>query len=250
MWRGDFSADRACDLVARHAGECPLWDVHITLLDAVSIIETDRTAFIAAVRNVITEEFPITLTAPDIKEWGWGDNVFLRWNADAERERLKILRGRLADAAIEFVVTERADWEKVNDLERLVRATDPGQTGAFADALERFKDLMTAQPLELLYAPNIPLEWYVEKLALGGQLRSRRPPFELSPHVSIATGVGPDEKYGWSSRQVGDYGTPATMEADTASAASGRRHSTDCKPRGRRICVLDAVAVAVRGRHE
>jgi hypothetical protein len=130
MWRGDFSADRACDLVARHAGECPLWDVHITLLDAVSIIETDRTAFIAAVRNVITEEFPITLTAPDIKEWGWGDNVFLRWNADAERERLKILRGRLADAAIEFVVTERADWEKVNDgaaTRTAVRAEHPAR---------------------------------------------------------------------------------------------------------------------------
>jgi hypothetical protein len=229
-WRGELNQHLECELVARHAGECPIWDAHITLLDAVSIVEDDHDSFVQAVRNLLIGYLPITLNEPDIREWSWGHNVFLRWIDDASREKLKDLRKDLAGLANKFVITERLDWEKVNELERLVtclgldralrdemqrvvedqkrsltKLEDLAPPILFTSGLRELKKAMLEGWPELLYAPNVSLVWYVEKLANGGNLASGKLPFPPSPHISVATSVREDEKYGWTAKQVGDY---------------------------------------------
>jgi hypothetical protein len=206
VWSGALNEDRACELVARHAGECPLWGVHGTLLDAIAIIEEDRGAFIEAMTAVLARHEPLVLTHPDIKEWGMGDNVFLRWRKDEQRERLKALREELLETGRPFIVTEALDWEKVNEVDRMVRLAGTSEAVlTFAERLRHLKAILHDVQPTLCYAPNIPLEWYVANLNEGATLPSDTLPFGLEPHISVASAVRADDTYGWTASQVGAY---------------------------------------------
>jgi hypothetical protein len=220
VWRGEFNDDLGCELVCRHAGECPLWDAHGTLLDAITIIEEDRSSFVAAMSHVLQAWKPLSLSHPDIKEWGWGDNVFLRWDDDPQRKELKRLREEISDAASEFAVLERLDWERVNELDRIVSAlrldkdlrdqvVRPAGANAplplFTEGVHRLKGMLQSGWPDFPYAPNIPLEWYVSTLLRAGKLTPGELPFNLSPHISVASGIRDDEKYGWPAAKVSAY---------------------------------------------
>jgi hypothetical protein len=208
VWRGDLNQDRACELIHRHAGECALWDVHGTLLDAIAIIDADRPAFIAELTRVLAAHPPITLSAPEVKDWpGFGNNVFIRWKDDAERMRLQQIRRDLIAAVEPFVVTERVDWEQVNQMDRLVRGAPSGPAAtAFSERLHWLKKSLRTEWPTLLHAPNVPLEWYVDNLKdEADQLPVAKLPFGTAPHISVASAVRDDDRYGWSAAQVGDY---------------------------------------------
>lgn len=207
VWRGELDAHEECELTARHAGECPLWGAHVTLLDAVSILDKDRREFESAQRAVVSAYLPLELAEPHIRQGEWGSNVYLTWRDDEAYGRLRELRHALAAAAREFVVTELLDCEKVNELDRTIEAMHalqpPPEIAPFSQRVERLKALLLRERLELLYAPNVPLEWYVEQLGEAGALRSGVLPFPLSPHMSIATGVRGDERRGLPAEEVG-----------------------------------------------
>lgn len=208
VWRGDLDHDRACELVHRHAGECALWDVHGTLLDAIAIVEADRRAFIAEMTMVLAAHTSITLSTPEIKDWpGFGNNVFLRWEDDAERKRLKLIREALFKAAGPFAVTERVDWEQVNQMDRIVRLAESSPALAeFSERLRWLKESLRTEWPILCHSPNIPLEWYVGNLKdENDKLPEGKLPFGTAPHISVASGVRDDDKYGWSASQVGEY---------------------------------------------
>ena len=193
-----------CELIYRHAGECPLWGAHITLLDAISIIEDDFRAFVEAIREVLSRHLPIAVGHPYVKKWD--DDVFLRWKDKEQRDKLKQLRVELATGAHRFAVTERLDWEKVNDVERLLEAhgTERAPAESFREGLRSLKADMAERWPELLYAPNVPLEWYIAARTKGPLVESKMP-FSPSPHMSVATGVSGDTETGYSAPEVGDY---------------------------------------------
>ena len=67
IWQGALDdKHECCALVARQAGDAPIWRAHVTLLDAVTIIADQREAFVHAVQEVTRQYLPITLTAPEI----------------------------------------------------------------------------------------------------------------------------------------------------------------------------------------
>ena len=61
-WKGELDNHEACAMVARNCGDCLVWGVHATLLDAVAILEDDLDEFSAAMREVLQEYIPITLS--------------------------------------------------------------------------------------------------------------------------------------------------------------------------------------------
>ena len=191
---GEWNKYPECELISRHAGECPVWGAHITLLDAITIIEEDFPAFKETMREVIARHLPIAVGHPHLMKWG--DNVFLRWKDEEGMSKLKDLRVELADAALPFAVTERVDWEKVNEVERLLDALgdERAPAEAFRDGLDKLKsDMMRKRWFKFIYALNVPLEWYLKARAKK-PLADGKMPFSPSPHMSVATAVRADGK--------------------------------------------------------
>jgi hypothetical protein len=204
VWRGEWNQYPECELIWRHAGEGPLWGAHVTLLDAITIIEEDFPAFLEAMREVLARHLPIAVGHPCVKKWG--NNLFLRWEDEEGRGKLKNLRIELATAAHPFAVIERLDWEKVNEVERLLDAhgIERAPADSFRDGLGKLKSDMAERWPVLLYAPNVPLEWYVEARAKK-PLPEGEMPFPPSPHVSVATAVRADAETGKSAWEVGEF---------------------------------------------
>jgi hypothetical protein len=204
VWRGERNQYLECELISRHAGECPLWGAHVTLLDAITIVEEDFSAFQEGVREVLARHLPIAVGHPHLMERG--NNVFLRWEDEEGMGKLKNLRVELAAAAHPFAVTERLDWEQINEVERLLNAygIERAPAQSLRDGLDKLKSDMAERPPRLLYAPNVPLEWYAEARTKG-PLTEGTMPFPLSPHISIASAVRTDAETGRSARDVGEY---------------------------------------------
>ena len=204
-WEGKLNQYRACKLVQRHCGDCPVWQPHMTLLDAITILKADRPAFIREMSRVLAQYLPLTLSHPQIRQEGegWGDNVFIRWEKDAERERAQALRKALMAEAGKFAVVEQVSWESLNDIERTVAALAGRADHQFRAGLEKLESSIPEQPLRLIHAPNIPLDWYIRRLSDGRKLQERKLPFPPNPHISIATAVRDDHEHGLSAAEVG-----------------------------------------------
>jgi hypothetical protein len=92
-WRGELNRYKACELVARHCGDCPVWGAHATLLDAITILAEDKQTFIDRIGAVLKEFGPVTLRDPVItKRKERAHNVYIVWKDDAERFCLNIQR--------------------------------------------------------------------------------------------------------------------------------------------------------------
>lgn len=204
-WEGQFNAYLPCKLVQRHCGDCPVWQPHMTLLDAITILKEDRPAFIRAMSRVLAQYLPLTLFHPQIRQEGegWGDNVFIRWEEDAEWKQARKLRKALMAEAGKFAVVEQVSWESVNDIERTVDAFSGRVAPKFRAGLEKLAAAIPQQPLRLIHAPNISLDWYVRRLGDNKKLRERKLPFPPDPHISIATAVREDHDDGLSAADVG-----------------------------------------------
>jgi len=140
---------------------------YVTLLDAITIVDSDFAAFSEAMREVLARHLPIAVAHPYLMKWG--NNVFLRWKDEEGMGKLEKLRVDLAAAANPFAVKERLDWEKVNEINRLLDAhgIEKAPAESFRDGLSKLEsDLRKGWP-ELLHAPNVPLEWYVEARTQG-----------------------------------------------------------------------------------
>jgi hypothetical protein len=155
-WQGNLNKNRACELVFRHSGDCPIWGAHATLLDAVTIMKESRAAFVEAMSDVLRQYLPIRLSNPMVKDWGWPNLVVLRWDKDEERKRLKRLRKDLMTRARNFLVLEQVSWEAITELERRVDVFADQVDDRFKEALAELKERITREPLRVPYAPNIP----------------------------------------------------------------------------------------------
>ncbi len=191
-WNGDLNDYEACQLIYSHQGDCRIWRPHMTLLDAVSILSDDMPAFREAVSKVLQEYLPIRLNNPHIQQTGWGNNTFISWDADHARNRLKEMRHVLLEAARDFIVVEAVSWENISQVDRLLELEGDKVDEDFRTGLKRLEKLLTKDPLHLIHAPNIPLAWYVRRLADGKDLSNESLPFAADPHISVATAV-PDE---------------------------------------------------------
>ena len=230
-WRGELNEHKACELVARHCGDCLVWGSHATLLDAVTILAEDRSRFADAMAEVLRRFLPLELSKPEVKEWGWGENVFLRWEGDAARDRLERCRQALMARAMEFVVVESVSWEAVNDLERLLSVLGDRARKEIREAVRALADLLKhGEPVRLIHAPNIPLDWYVQRLADGKAIGGAALPFPPSPHMSVATAVRVDERYGWGAARVGEFikAELPCVPGWREQLGPGRTHIVDC----------------------
>ncbi|MDP6542417.1 MAG: hypothetical protein QGH60_00415 [Phycisphaerae bacterium] len=201
-WAGRFNRYRACELVARHHGDCASWQAHATLLDAISIIDDDRQEFIQAMRETLRAYLPIVLRGPRVKSWF--PNIFVRWPKQDAVDQLKELRQELSKRASQFVVTESVAWEDFNDLERTISLFGAKANDDFARHFtDVLKPLMSEKkPLQKVHAPNMPLEWYTQSERSLGRLAEGQLPFGLTPHMSVASAVRDDELYKMSAEKV------------------------------------------------
>lgn len=199
---------KVCDLLARHCGDCPIWLAHATVLDAICILADDREPFVHAMRDISRQFLPIELAKPEIREWGWANNVFLRWEDGHGPgiQRLRQFRVAIAEEASRFMVIERVSWEVINDMDHLLATLGPLARWEFRRALAGLKRLsQDGNAPRLPYAPNVGLGWYIDRLLSGRDLKDAEFPFPPSPHLSVATAVRADDKYGMDAKDVGDF---------------------------------------------
>lgn len=202
-WRGDLNQYKACNLVARHCGDCLVWGGHSTCVDAISILLDEREDFINTMRGVVKQYLPIKLNNPQLKKWG--HNVFIRWEEDSEWERFKEMRKKLMAEAKKFVIVEQVSWEAIDALEQTLKLMGSDADPKFFEGLNKLKNLVSQGPLKLIHAPNVPLDWYVRRLADGKEIKDGELPFPPIPHISVATAVRWDNKYEMSAEDVGDH---------------------------------------------
>lgn len=211
-WRGELNERRPdnspdpCELVSNHCGDCPIWGSHATLLDAISILESDRASFVRAMRKTLRQALPLEVGTPVL--WGqWPPHVFIRWADKRKRDQVKALRKRLMQEATRYAAVEQVSWEVYNDLDRVVNAMGMAAQCEFRKALCGLEDILrSTKPLRLIHAPNMPLDWYVRaKLVVGKPIEDLKLPFPLQPHMSLATAVRADDKHLMSAKEVGEY---------------------------------------------
>lgn len=161
-WSGELNDYKACELISRHCGDCPVWGAHATLLDAITIIADQRDEFINAMNDILKKYLPIELHGPKVKNWR--NNSFIRkWNNKNELKRFESLRRELMERAKDFFIVEQVSWEAINQLDHIVTLLGEEVSTKFIKGLEKLKDIIAHKSLKLVHTPNIPLDWYVKR---------------------------------------------------------------------------------------